>query len=64
MAALCRWGFMAVKVISTFHRNRCRNRNRSRMDIKHSESDSFANVSNADRVKELSDSGLKQSENQ
>jgi hypothetical protein len=48
---------MAVKVISTFHRCRCRNRNRARMNIKRSGSDSFANIHEADRVKESSDSG-------
>jgi len=37
---------MAVKVISIFHRNHCRYR--SRMDIKRSGSDSFANVREKD----------------
>ena len=52
--------FMAVKVISTFHRCRCRNRyrNRARMNIKHSGSDSFTNIHEADRMKESSDLGF------
>jgi len=41
-----------IVVVVRYHCCRCRNRNRARMNIKRSGSDSFVNVSEADRVKE------------